>query len=229
MRRSILGLVGVLALAPVVTAQAQVQRHRFQVGPRAAWLQFPEKSGLKDAGLFGMDALYYLNGHLGVGFSLDFSRPQTNGPFFPAEFTFGDTTFIYQATYPLTTFQYQVLGIYSLSSGRFSPYLVGGAGQYTLFIDPQASQGQHNVTHGMFTVGGGLNVRLGQNSGLRFEVRDFLYSGYDLNEVNNVKSRFAPRRFPDVAPVPDNTCYRETCRLSNLQFAFGFTFVPGGR
>jgi hypothetical protein len=226
--RSVLALAGALALAVATPARAQVP-HRFQVGPRLGWLTYAEQSGIKNSGLVGIDAMYFLNRNLGVGFSLDFARPQTDGAFFPAEFTFGDTTFIYQASYPITVFQYQLMGIYTLGSGRLSPYLIGGLGQYRLFIDPQAAAAQRQVAHTLATVGGGINVRLGSNAGLRFEVRDFVYTGFDLNEVNQVNSRFNPRRFPDLAPVPNDQCYQETCRLNNLQFAFGFTFIPGGR
>jgi len=229
MRRSILGLAGALALASVATAEAQVVPHRFQVGPRLAWLSFPDHSGLKGSGLVGIDAMYFLNRNLGVGFSVDFTRPQTDGRYHPAEFTFGDTTFVYQATYPITIFQYQLMGIATLGSGRISPYLTGGVGQYRLFVDPQSAQGARQLGHVMMTVGGGVNLRLGNSGGLRFEVRDFMYTGYDLNEVNTVNPRFNPRRFPDLAPIPDDQCYRATCKLNNLQLAFGFTFVPGGR
>ena len=230
MRRSVIGLVGVLVVAPVATTQAQVQRHRFQVGPRLAWLNFAEKSGMKSSGLVGVDALYYLTGNLGIGFSIDFSRPQTDGAYHPVEFSFGDTTLIYQASYPVTVFQYQLLGIYSLGGGgRFSPYVIGGLGQYRFFIDPQTAAAATQFSHMVMTVGGGVNIRLGENAGLRLEVRDFMYSGYDLNEVDAVNPRFAPRRFPEVARVPNDECYRSTCRLNNLQLGFGFTFVPGGR
>lgn len=230
MRRSIVGLAGALALAvATTTVEAQVVPRRFQVGPRLGWVNFAEESGIKGSGLVGMDAVYFLNRTFGVGFSLDFARPQTDGQYFPAEFSFGDTTFIYQATYPITVFQYQVVGLAQFGSGRISPFVTGGFGQYRLYLDPQASTGQRQVANGLFTVGAGLNVRLGEASGLRLEVRDFIYTGYDLNEVDQVNSRYAPRRFPDVAPVPDDTCYRETCSLNNLQFAFAFTFVPGGR
>jgi hypothetical protein len=229
MRRSILGLAGALALASVATAEAQVVPHRFQIGPRLAWLNYASQSGLKGSGLVGVDATYFLSAKLGVGLSVDFTRPQTDGRYHPAEFTFGDTTFIYQATYPITVFQYQLMGIATLGSGSISPYLTGGVGQYRMFIDPQSAMAPRQVTHALLSVGGGVNVRLGSSGGLRLEVRDFMYTGYDLNEINTVNPRFNPRRFPDVAPVPNDKCYRETCRLNNLQFALGFTFVPGGR
>jgi hypothetical protein len=229
MRRSILGLAGALALVTVATAEAQVVPHRFQVGPRLAWLNYPGQSGLKGSGLVGIDAMYFLNRNIGVGFSLDFTRPQTDGRYHPAEFTFGDTTFISQATYPISIFQYQLMGIAMLGSGRLSPYLLGGLGKYHMNIDPQSAQAARQVEHALVTIGAGANLRLGENGGLRFEVRDFMYTGYDLNEINTVNPRFNPRRFPDVAPVPNDQCYRATCKLNNLQLALGFTFVPGGR
>jgi hypothetical protein len=229
MRRSILGLAGALALASVATAEAQVVPHRFQIGPRLAWLNYASQSGLKKSGLVGLDATYFLSPRLGLGFSVDFTRPQTDGRYHPEEFTFGDTTLIFQATYPISIVQYQLMGMATLGSGSFSPYLTAGLGQYSMFVDPQSAVAPRTVTHVMMTLGGGVNMRLGSIGGLRFEVRDVMYTGYDLNEINTVNSRFNPRRFPDVAQVPNDRCYRETCRLNNLQFALGFTFVPGGR
>lgn len=229
MRRTFLGLAGALALVTVTAAQAQVVPHRFQIGPRLGRLSFAEQSGLKASGLVGVDGVYFLTRNLGIGFSADFSRPQADGRYHPAEFTFFDTTFVYQATYPITIFQYQLMGVVTLGSGRISPYLTGGAGEYRMYVDPQSAAEARQISHTLVTLGGGVNLRLGGSSGLRFEVRDFIYTGYDLNEVNTVKSRFNPLRFPDVAPVPDDRCYRATCKLNNLQIAFGFTFVPGSQ
>ncbi len=50
--------------------------------------------------------------------------------------------------------------------------MTAGWGQYRLFLDPQAAREARTVTHGLLTFGGGVNLKLGASSGLRFEIRD---------------------------------------------------------
>lgn len=228
MRTNSLLTLGLL-LGATAVGSAQVVPHRFQVGPRLALMQFDGVSGIENSALIGIDAAYFFTRNLAIGATVDFARPQTDKRYFPAELSFGDTTFVFQVEMPVTIWQYQVTAVGTLPMGSFSPFVTAGFGQYRLFLDPQAARNPTTVTHGLFSVGGGFTVRLGESSGLRLEIRDFIYRNYDLNELNLVETRFQPRRFPDVAPVPDRTCYDAKCNLNNIQFALGFTFVPGGQ
>lgn len=227
--RNTLGVSLGLLLGAASVAGAQAVPHRFSVGPRLGWVQYEEVSGIDRSPLVGADAAYMLTSNLGIGVSLELSRAQTDGRYFPVEFSFGDTTFIFRSTYPITVLQYSAMAVGTVTWGRINPYVSVGLGQYRLFIDPQAARSPKTVTHGLFTLGGGVSVRLGETTGLRLEIRDFIYRSYDLNEVNTVEGRFFPTRFPDVAPVPDRSCYDAQCTLHNIQFALGFSFVPGGR
>lgn len=228
MRKNLCVTLGLLVAVPTATL-AQVVPHRFQVSPRAAVMNFQEASGLKSAGLVGLDATYFFTRNLGLGASMEFSRPQTDGRFFPAEMSFGDTTFTLQVSQPVTVWHYQLQAVATIGTGSISPFVTAGWGQYRLFLDPQAAREARTVTHGLLTFGGGVNLKLGASSGLRFEIRDDVYRDYDLNEINLVEARFAPRRFPDSVQIPDRKCYDGKCSLSNWQFALGFSFVPGGR
>lgn len=228
MRKNLLLSVGLLLGVPAV-GSAQTEPHRFSVGPRLGWVNYQEVSGIDRSGFIGVDAIYAITRNLGIGASIELSRPQTDPRYFPVEFSFGDTTFVYRSTYPITVFQYSATAVGQVSWGKLNPYLTVGLGQYRMFIDPQAARSPKTVTHGLITLGGGVNVRLSDATGLRFEIRDFIYRDYDLNELNQVEGRFAPRRFPEVAPVPSRQCFDATCNLNNIQFALGFTFLPGGR
>lgn len=209
-------------------AAAQTAPHRFTIGPRIGWVNYKDVSGVDRSGFIGVDAIYSLTRNFGIGASMEMSRPQTDSRYFPVEFSFGDTTFVYRTSYPITVFQYSATAVGQMTWGKLNPYVTVGLGQYRMFIDPQAARSPKTVTHGLLTLGGGFNVKLGEATGLRFEVRDFIYRNYDLNEINEVETRFNPRRFPEVAPVPSRQCMDATCNLSNIQFALGFTFLPGG-
>jgi hypothetical protein len=217
----------VLAVGTASFAGAQAVPGRFQIGPRLGGITFDDASAIEQGPLLGVDATYFLTSTLGVGVSIGLSRPETDGAFFPAEMSFGDTTFVYQVSQPLTIFTYSAQAVINLPLGPLQPFATAGLGQYRIYLDPQATNGAPTVDNFMFNIGAGLTLKVGQSSGFRFEVRNFVFANYDLNRISPVASRFAPRRFPDVVQIPDRTCYDQKCTLNNIQFAVGFSFVPG--
>jgi opacity protein-like surface antigen len=218
-----------LMLTVVVTgllagpAVAQTTGGQFHVGPRIGYIKYANKTGIKDAALFGLDALYYVSPNLGVGFALDVARPNTDGNFFPAEMSFGDTTFIYAVSQPLTILQF-ALQAEATTGGRLAPFLGASIGGYRVSLDPQVAAGQSNFTELGFSFGGGIAFAVGEATSVRLEARDYVFTKFNRDNIYPVDSRFRPTRFPDVLPEPapfDGTAH-------NIHVGLAFTFTPGG-
>lgn len=226
MTRGRVVLSGLLLATMVSPAAAQFQARRYQVGARLGTVSFDKTSGIKDGPMLGVDGTYFFTSNIGVGFMLDVTRPETDGRFFPAEFTFLDTTFVYEVTQPLTVLQVGGQGVLRLPVGdRIAPYVLGGFGWYRFYLDPQVSYGPRAFTNTMTQVGAGLTIRMGENSGIRFEFRNIRMQDYDRERLNPVGPRFRPVRFPElvVAPeAPKNTA-------SNSLLSIAFSFTPGGQ
>lgn len=220
-RKTIAGLA-VLALGVTGGLGAQVVPHQFQIGPRAGTISYDAASGIKSGTLMGVDAAYFITRNLGIGFVLDLSRPETDGSFFPAELTFGDTTFVYEVTQPLTIINVQLQGVLAFPMGRLAPFLTGGVGTYRIFMDPQAAKGNRSFTATSFSVGGGVNLRVAASSGFRLEVRDQIFSSFDRDRLNPVDPRFRPQRFQELVSTPP----AEKSTVHNIAFALAFSFVP---
>jgi hypothetical protein len=214
----------VLLLALPVPAAAQLAPHSYVIGARIGIASFDKASGIDRGTMIGLDGTYFFSPHIGVGFSLDVSRPQTKGEFFPFEFTLADTTFLYAVRQPLTIAQVGGQVVLRQPMGSLVPYVMAGAGWYRYTLDPQVSNGPKSFTHPMYMLGGGVNIRFSDATGIRFEVRDIVQTSFDRNALNPVAAPLAPVRFPDFfAPPPaaKNTAH-------SFQLALAFSFVPGG-
>lgn len=217
-------MLGAALVATVsMPAAAQIAPGRFELGPRVGYTKYATKTGMRGAAVLGMDALYYLNRHVGIGFLLDAARPSTDSSYFPVEMSFGDTTYIYAAAQPLAVLQYAVQGELT-TGGRIAPFISGSVGGYRVTLDPQVSNGEHQFTHVGFSWGGGITIGAGGGASVRLEVRDFVFTNFDRSALNPVSSRFEPSRFPDLVPLP--APFSGTAH--NIHVALGFAFSPGG-
>jgi len=210
--------LGTALLASPLAAQ------QFQIGPRLGYVKFKEETGLQNAAMLGVDTRYSVGSHVGLGLRLDVARPGTDGQYFPAEMSFGDTTLILQVQQPITLMQYMAMGEFE-TGGSFSVFVNGAAGGYTMYLDPQASYGVNSVTEWAFSAGAGLRLRTGGGTSVRLEVMDLIYTNFNRNNLDPVEPRFAPVRFPDV--VPPQPAYEGTAH--NIYAAISFIFTPGGR
>lgn len=220
--RRLLGMALVLCAS---AAPAAAQSGAFVVGPRGGYITYAAETGIKEGAVLGLDAFYGLTSSIDLGVSLGYARAQTDGSYFPAELTFRDTTMIFAVQQPISAVHVSGLARISLPTGSFRPFLMGGAGLFSVTPDAQTSRGLNRSSDLMLVVGGGIDLRLGSASGLRFEVRDEIYTQFDRESINPVDPRFRPVRFPDVLPAqpPFNKS------AHNLSFSAGFTFTPGGQ
>lgn len=211
-----MGLACVLGAGPAAAQQ-------FDVGPRLGYVLYKEATGLKSAAMLGLDAVYHVSNRLGLGVRFDVGRPGTDGKFFPAEMSFGDTTLVFAVKQPVTFVHYAAQAQVE-TGGSLSVFGVGSAGRYLITMDPQTARGRATLEDWAFVAGGGVRFRTGGGTSVQLEVQDLILLNYTRNSLNPVDSRFIPTRFPEVVPPQpefDGTAH-------NLYFALSFTFTPGG-
>jgi len=216
-RRLVVGL-GLAALtAGPVAAQG------FEIGPRLGYVKWQEETGIENAAMLGVDAIYRISSRVGLGVRFDVARPGTDNQYFAAEMSFGDTTLIFAVVQPLTVLQYAVQAQVE-TGGTFSVFAKGGAGGRTISLDPQAARGRVSTTDWAFNAGGGIRFRAGGGTSVLLEVQDLIYPNFARNDLNPVEGRFQPKRFPDVVPLQpefDGTAH-------NIYASLSFIFTPGG-
>jgi hypothetical protein len=215
-------LVGMIALG-AFAAPAAAQR-QFRVGPRAGYTRFADKTGIESSAMVGLDAMYSPFNNVSIGVRFDFARPITDGRFFPAEMTFGDTTMLFTVSQPITIVHYAVAAEYTLG-GRLSPFLNGAVGGYRVSLDPQAANAASSFNELLFAVGGGVGFRVSGSTSVRLSVTDLIYNNFDRANLNPVDPRFAPTRFPDAIAPEDPF----TGAAHNIHVALAFSFAPGGQ
>lgn len=220
-----IALLVATALAVPGAASAQMATGQFSVTPRGGYMTFDNSSGIDDAPYIGVDANYIVSPYLTIGTGLLVSRPQTNGDYFLAQLSFGDTTFYLAAEQPLTLIDAGLNAQLRYPGDRITPFAVGGIGYYTLDLDPQVEGRPERSSDISGMLGAGVHFRLGEQVGIQLEVRDLIFTGFDRDALNPVSAAFGNTRYPeDFAPPPEA---KET--VHNLMFGIGFSFVPRGR
>lgn len=207
-------------------AMAQATQSPVTIVPRGGYLAFSKATSLKNTGFVGLETLYNPTRWLSVGPSLTISRGQTNAADFPAALQAGDTTYLFQAGQGITLFDAGLAAHARLPEiSRFAPYVMGGVGYYTLYLDPQTNNAEKSYGRASFQLGGGADVRVTGRSGIRIELRDLMFSNYDRDKLNPVDSRFnGYTRFSSAFPAREASTKGAT--YHNLQVAIGFTFRP---
>ena len=228
-----LRMVALVVLASASTASAQAPtpatgpspaRHPFSVTPRAGYIAFDKASGIGNGAALGLDATYNGTSMLGITAAATFSRPETRGEDFIGAMYLGDTTFLYRAQQPITLADVTIGATVQLPiATRLAPYLHGGIGGYTLYLDPQASGQNNRVQKMSATVGGGLGYRLSDRVGVSLDVRDLIFMHYDRSRLNPVRPAARETRF--IQDFPTAPAAKST--VHNLAFQIGFSFVPG--
>lgn len=226
MRR--LAVLAALTLV-VGSAEAQVAPRRFSVGAHVGRTMYDEATALKDAGFAGIDASYTLPSlgrlDLGVGFNITASLPVTRYDQFPAVlFDFGDTSFIYGVSQRVRVFDYGAQGTIGTTLGRLRVYGIGGAGLYTIQVDPRQEGKLQSYTEPAFQVGAGANYVVSRTLGFRVEARNAIWTNFDRDRLDATVKYAQDRRLRDefAAPVPAKST------VNNLRLAIVFSYVPGG-
>jgi hypothetical protein len=226
------GLLLLCAAALPGAAHAQSAAQQFHVSPKAGFIRFDEASSLENAGALTVDAMYSLTSMFSLGIGLTVARPSTRGEDFVAALTFGDptkgdTTFYFNVEQPVSILDASLNGKVGLplTVSRISPFLTGGVGYYTLYLDPQVVGGDRRFGRMSMNFGGGLDLRLAENSGIVLEVRDLIFTKYQRERLRPSDARFAVIQFPEDFPTPPDT--KET--VHNIVFNIGFSFTPMGR
>lgn len=216
-RRLVVG-IGLAALAA-----GPLAAQGFEIGPRLGYVKWKDATGMKGAAMLGVDAIYHMNSHLGLGVRFDVARPGTDGKYFPAEMTFTDTTYLFAVSQPLTVLQYAAQAQIE-TGGSFSLFAKGGAGGRTIYLDPQAAHGQVSVSNWAFQAGAGIKIGAGAGTSVKLEVQDLIFINFNRNDISTVEARFQPKRFPDVVPYQPE--FSGTAH--NIYAAISFNFTPGG-
>ena len=221
--------LAVLAFASTAGAQATSpavaptpMRQQFSVTPRAGYIAFDEASGIGNAAALGLDAAYQFTNMFGVSLAATFSRPVTRGDDFIGAMYIGDTTFLYRAEQPITVADINLGATVRMPFGAFVPYLRGGVGGYTLYLDPQASGPSNRVQKMSVSVGGGLGYQFNDRVGVALDVRDMIFMNFDRDRLNPLNAASRETRFIEDFPTPPT----EKKTVHNLALQLGFTFFP---
>jgi len=106
--------------------------------------------------------------------------------------------------------------------GRLTPFVTGGAGVYTMFLDPQVNRGATRFGRLSGNVGGGFAMQLSERAGITLDVRDLIFTDYERARLNPTDGRFQNFQFPtefQTAPAPKSTVH-------NFMISLGFMYAP---
>jgi hypothetical protein len=216
-----LPVIATLAFASV--GGAQIRAHEFTVSPRGGYLAFDRASSIKNAPSIGLSADYNITPALGLGVALLASRPNTRGEDFVNAFKYGDSvTYLFQITQPLSVTDVSLNATVRAPLTRIQPYLSGGVGAYTIYLDPQASNGPSRFSRLSGNIGVGVNLRLSDRAGVLLESRGLMFTNYKRSRLNPSRLGFADVRYVGDYPAPP----KEKSTIRSYAFNLGFSFVP---
>ena len=226
-----LALAGLVLTVPSAV-HAQSQQGAWSVEISAGTQNYAESSSLTGTPMLALEALYQITPRIAVGPAIQFHRADTDGSFYVAALDFGaDSTRIYQVGQTLSALHYGANAHISVMPGnRLDPYVVVGAGGYTLYLDTQANDNFRRVTHQMFQGGAGVRYSVSEFAGIQVDARDVIYMNFDRDVLNPVQERLrncgsdGTCRFPDAerTDLPD-----KQDMIHNIRLSIGLTYVPG--
>ncbi len=215
-----------LALLAVgaMNANAQVRQGRFQVTTHGGWQSYADGSAVQGGASLGADATYYVTPSVGVGFWTDLTFTETDGSkFVPAALSFVDSTTFTVVNQPLDIWQYGAHVKVQLQRS-LSPFLLVGAGAYTLFFDPQQTNGNNNVTGFAARFAVGVDFAVSDVTGFQIGVSDAYYPSWKPERLFPVREEFRNTRFPELNPDPGDL----DDSVHNFKVFAGVTLLPGG-
>ncbi len=220
-----LGLLVALWALPA-QLHAQAQAGQFAVAPRISYQLFDNTSALDDAWMLGLDLVHYMGeSGFALGLTVDVSRVETLGDFYtPIRLDFGPENQLQFVGIRTTLIQTALEAMYRIGGfdRAWTPYLMAGGGVYAIYPDNQQQEGFGTVWGPMANFGAGLEFAVGEQTGFRLDVMDYVYFDYDREELNVVAEAFQDNRFPEMhgnPPDPKST-------IHNIRLSFAFVFVP---
>ena len=223
-----LGISASLVAPTLANGQQQVEAKQWLVSPRGGIVHYQREASIKPAAFLGIDATYYLTPQFGIGTNVSVARSNTRGEDFVAALNFGipsdgDTTLYFGVTQPVTVFDVGLIGTARMPVGRFTPFLVGGLGVYTLYLNPQVNASPRRLSNLSGTLGGGVDLLLGKSGAIQLAIRDLILTDFRRDFLNPSEPRFFETRFIEDLPTPPAA----KSTVHNLQFSIGFSFRPG--
>ena len=236
-----------LMVGTVTTGQAQVvERGNFNVVIGGGAVMHPNHSALVPVSpILSLQGQMHVTENLGLGFALDYTRTSTDDDIFPYgqfQFPFADSTLLVALRQPVSVFQYQLTGMLGIALGdRLYPYVVGGVGGYTVYLDPQQNDKSLRQTDLAFTLGGAMKIGVGGSSSIELSVRDIVWTGFDRDLMNPMTDRTCREsgikqfsgnvcpneRFPFLDPELSDSNWSEASEtVHNLVFSVAFSFIP---
>jgi opacity protein-like surface antigen len=212
-----------LVALSAASADAQVMPNRFQVVIQGGWQSFAGGSGLGSGPTIALEATYFLKPSIGFGLWTDFTVAESNGEkFTPAAFSFVDSTTFHSINQSVDIWQYGVQGKLQLAR-RTAPFLVLGAGGYTVFLDPLQNYSNSSTSGFVLRFGGGVDFAVTDDVGVELAVYDSFYPDWDPNVLLPVREEFQNTRFPELNPDSGQL----SRSVHNFRFVAGLTLVPG--
>lgn len=228
----ILALTGALAALAAGAAYGQsAAAGPVTIAPLVGVIKFDEGAALDDAAVGGLSATYRFAGRLSLGAFIEGARASTLGNYFPAALlTTTGLSQLYLVSQRVTVLNYGGRAAYEIDLGRADVYVGAGLGQYTVFPDVQQSNGVATFSGVSWEFGAGVEIAIGEGSGLRFDVRNVRFTDYERSRLNAVAPDAQNQTFPDVQDYPLNVprveCNTEACSMSNWRFGLAFIFYP---
>jgi len=196
---------------------------------------YASSSALNTGAFVAAAALYQVSKRFAVGPALQFTRGKSDGAFFTAALDFGaDSARVFQVGQQLNTLHYTLDGRFDIMpENNLNPYVMGGVGGYTMYLESNANSAFGRLSELMFQVGGGVRWAITEGTGVSFDVRDVVYTNYDRDQLNPIRPEHrncsvpgdaSSCRFPE-AEMLDVPAKEET--IHNFRFSIGLTFIPG--
>lgn len=211
---------------------AQVANRQFSVTTRIGSIAAERSASLEAAPLIGLDTEYSLTRWLGIGTTVDVSRGYSTKEDFLTRLRYGnagtasgDSIYYQYVGQPVSTVNVGAWALARIPAKKFSPYVMGGVGNYTLILDTQV-MGKARRANGLSYTGGvGAWLKLGDKVGVQLDARSVSYTNYDRDILNPALGRPEqatpfPEDFP-AAPAKKNTAM-------NTVLTLGFRYLPGG-
>lgn len=228
-----LAAVGLCAL--LMPTAVAAQETPWSVDLDAGAVVYQEASSLQTGWLVGLTALYDLSPNLSIGPFTDFVRVETDGSFFVEVLDFGaDSSRAFYVGQRIHTLHYGAMAKFQFSpDARFDPYLVGGAGGYTMFLEGQSNDGFGRISNPMFQIGGGIHYAVSEATGIQIDVRDAIYTSFDREDLNPILPQHRNCPVPGspsaqcTLPGVERDLPANEETLHNIRVSVGLRYIPG--
>lgn len=235
------------ALVSPRTAAAQLESGQWRATPVFGYTTFDEKTPFESTPMIGGTVQYSFNSVVSAGVGMGYTRPDVDGSYFPLVLfkVDADTSILFQGGYQSSQWNYYGFLTAGVPLSKLYLYAQGGVGGITTWFDRQAFRdqqirtGETSVTNLMIPLGVGISYAVSSLVGVRIDVVDEIWTGFDRNRLQptlNSNSPFNEGRFLNTCEV-ENFCIldangtppevSDSETVHNFRFSIGFEFTPG--